>query len=79
MNPKMNDPWSLRTPATSGLTRAFLIFIFVVLDVAGARAQQPTYEQPAAYQAPSPPEALLPGIEILATPYLWFPWISVGL
>jgi hypothetical protein len=54
---------------------AFLAFALAIAGAAGARAQQPAYPAPAAPQ----PETLLPGIEVLATPHLWFPWISAGL
>ena len=54
------------------ISRAVLVLALVLVGLAEARAQQ-TADQP----PPAPPSAtLLPGIEVLATPYLFFPWIS---
>lgn len=45
---------------------------FALLGLVDARAQSPAYQPP-------PPETLLPGIEVLATPYLWLPWAGINI
>jgi len=52
-----------------------LVFVLVLIGLAGARAQQPEGQPPPA----PPPATLLPGIEVLAVPYVWFPWIGAGI
>ena len=73
MNSKLDSSHAVRNSMTARFSRALLVFAFVGL--AEARAQQPADQPP-----PAPaPVTLLPGIEVLATPYLWFPWTSVGI
>jgi len=70
------DSWK---SAGNRLFRALLTLAIILIGLSEARAQQPIYQPPPTYQAPPPPEMLLPGIEVLATTYLWFPWTSVGI
>ena len=51
--------------AASGFFRALLILALVLIGLE-ARAQQQADQ-------PLPPATLFPDIEVLATPYLWFP------
>ena len=53
---------------------AFLGLALAVISLAGAHAQQLADQPPV-----PPPATLLPGIEVLPTPYVWFPWIGVSL
>ncbi len=50
--------------------RVFLGFALALIGLADARAQQTTDQMP---------PTLLPGIEVLATTYLWFPWTGVSV
>ena len=69
MNSKLDSLHAVRAYAVTRFFRALLVLALVLVDLAEARAQQPT-DQP----GPVPPPAtLLPGIEVLATTYLWFP------
>jgi hypothetical protein len=75
MNSKLDSSHAVRTYTTTRFPRALLVLALVLVGLAEARAQQPT-DQP----SPVPPPAtLLPGIEVLATTYLWFPWTGVNV
>ncbi len=69
---RSRNVWQCAAP---GFSRALLVFVLVLIGLAGARAQQPESQSPAA----PPPATLLPGIEVLAVPYVWFPWIGAGV
>ena len=56
-------------------SRAYWFSLLALVGMAEARAQQPADQPPPA----PPPATLLPGIEVLATTYLWFPWTAVGI
>src|SRR3954447_3261476 len=75
MNSKLDNSHTVRNPTTIRFSRALLVLALVLVGLAEARAQQPADQPPPA----PPPATLLPGIEVLATTYLWFPWTSVGL
>ena len=72
MKSKMERRHDMQKSAASGFFRALLILALVLIGLSEARAQQPTDQ-------PLPPATLLPDIEVLATPYVWFPWISAGI
>jgi hypothetical protein len=61
----------LRKRVALRFSRALLGVALALSGHAAARAQQQA-DQP-------PPATLLPGIEVLATTYLWFPWTGVDL
>ena len=69
---RSRNVWQCAAP---GFSRALLVFVLVLIGLAGARAQQPEGQPPPA----PPPATLLPGIEVLAVPYVWFPWIGAGI
>src|SRR4051794_17894466 len=71
MNTKLDGSYAVRNSTRIRFSGASLVLALVLAGLAEARAQQPA-NQP-------PPATLLPGIEILATTYLWFPWTSVGV
>lgn len=54
------------------LLRALPVCAFIQVGSIGAYAQQ---SDPLS----TPPGSILPGIEILATPYLWLPWTSTNI
>jgi hypothetical protein len=68
MNSNINRPHGVRNFAAAGFSRALLAIAFALVVLGDARAQQPADQ--------TAPPALLPGIEVLATPYLWLPWTS---
>jgi hypothetical protein len=71
MNFKMTAPGRLRISATTEFSRMSLTLVLVLVAMTEAGAQQPV--------EPPPPATAPPDIEVLAAPYLWFPWISVGI
>src|SRR5215212_443373 len=75
MNANLDGSHVVRTHMTARFSRALLALALVLGGLAEARAQQPADPPPPA----PPPATLLPGIEVLATTYLWFPWTSVGV
>src|SRR4051812_9231488 len=75
MNSKLDSSHAVRTYTTTRFPMALLVLALVLVGLAEARAQQPA-DQP--WPAP-PPARLLPGVEVLATTYLWFPWTVVGV
>src|SRR3954469_19159864 len=75
MNSKLDNSHTVRNPTTIRFSRALLVLALVLVGTAEARAQQPADQPPPA----PPPATLLPGIEVLATTYLWFPWTAVGI
>src|SRR3954467_5617692 len=75
MNSKLDNSHTVRNSTTTRFSRALLVLALVLVGTAVARAQQPADQPPPA----PPPAILLPGIEVLATTYLWFPWTAVGI
>jgi hypothetical protein len=75
MNSKLGSSHGVWNFTTTQFSRALLVLSVALIGLAEARAQQPT-DQPA---PPPPPATLLPGIEVLPTTYLWFPWTAVGV
>src|SRR5215213_9136353 len=75
MNANLDGSHVVRTHMTVRFSRVLLALALVLVGLAEARAQQPADPPPPA----PPPATLLPGIEVLATTYLWFPWTSVGV
>ena len=67
----MEDCRQVRNAAATRFSRALLVLAIALVGIAHAHAQQ-TADQP-------PPATLLPGIEVLPTTYLWFPWTAVGV
>src|SRR3954470_19087450 len=75
MNSKLGSSHRVWNFTTTQFSRALLVLSVALIGLAEARAQQPT-DQP----SPAPPPAtLLPGIEVLPTTYLWFPWTGVDV
>src|SRR4051794_19906321 len=83
MKSNRNSSGAARNSTAPGFSRLLLVVALFLTGVAAVRAQQPGYPAyPApAYQAPPapPPASLLPGIEVLATTYVWFPWTGVDV
>src|SRR3954447_11231577 len=75
MNSSLDSSHAVRNATTTRIFRALLVLAVALMGLAEARAQQPVDQPPPA----PPPATLLPGIEVLANPYLWFPWTSVGI
>src|SRR5689334_13090892 len=75
MNAKLDSSHAVRNSATTRFSRALLVLTMALFGVAEARAQQTADQSPSALS----PATLLPGVEVLATPYLWFPWIGAGI
>ena|SRR5690242_5670587 len=75
MNSKLDSWHAVWNFTTTQFSRALLVLSVALIGLAEARAQQPDGQPP----PPPPPATLLPGIEVLPTSYLWFPWISAGV
>jgi len=73
MTSKRDITISVRVYRVCRLSRAVLICALIAIGLPQAHAQQ-AGDLP----APNPPAAL-PPFEILATPYLWFPWTSADI
>ena len=71
----MTRYWDVWKSAALRLSQTLLVLALVLVGLAEARAQQPAYPASPAPQA----ETLLPGIEVLATTYVWFPWTGVDV
>src|SRR3954454_4569594 len=72
MNSKLDGSHAVRYSTIIRFSGALLVLAAALIGLAEARAQEPTDQPP-------PPATLLPGIEVLATTYLWFPWSAVDL
>src|SRR3954447_23207221 len=72
MNSKLDGSHAVRYSTIIRFSGALLVLAVALIGLAEARAQEPTDQPP-------PPATLLPGIEVLATTYLWFPWSAVDL
>ena len=75
MNATLDGSRAVRNPTARRFFRTLSVFAMALIGLAEARAQQTADQAP----APPPPATLLPGIEILPTTYLWFPWIGVDV
>src|SRR3954451_16015192 len=74
MNSKLDGWRTVRNSTRIRFFRALSVLALALISLADARAQEP-----ADLPAPAPPPTLLPGIEVLATTYLWFPWTGVDV
>src|SRR3954449_9844638 len=72
MNSKLDGSHAVRYSTIIRFSGALLVLAVALIGLAEARAQEPTDQPP-------PPATLLPGIEVLATTYLWFPWSAVNV
>src|SRR4051812_14805109 len=75
MNSSLNGSHAVQNSTTTRFSWALLVLAVILVGLTEASAQQPA-DQP--WPAP-PPASLLPGIEVLPTTYLWFPWTGVGV
>src|SRR3954453_10878138 len=75
MNSKLDGSRTVRNSTRIRFFRALSVLAVALIAPAEARAQEPV-DLP----SPAPPPAtLLPGIEVLATTYVWFPWTGVDV
>src|SRR3954454_4673851 len=71
MNSKLDSSHAVRNSTTTRFSRALLVLAVVLIGLTEAHSQQLAHQPPSV-----PPTTLLPGIEVLVTPYLWLPWTS---